>query len=165
MFTKLDIRNIDAAANLDGDHFRRPFWCSTLFWLTYRLMLATTREPAVLALRMGQKIAIAVMAGLCFNGSIDLTQYGVQALQGALFLIVSENTFSPMYAVLAVFPQAFPLFMREKSSGNYGTVQYYVAHVVAMVGIGGIGKKCNRSSQDPLKRRMHYCRRYSAFIS
>lgn len=73
------------------------------------------------------------MAGLCFHGSIDLTQYGVQALQGALFLIVSENTFSPMYAVLAVFPQAFPLFMREKRSGNYNTVQYYVAHVMAMV--------------------------------
>lgn len=75
------------------------------------------------------------MAGLCFYGSIDLTQYGVQALQGALFLIVSENTFSPMYAVLAVFPQAFPMFVREKQSGNYDTVQFYVAHLLAMVSI------------------------------
>lgn len=73
------------------------------------------------------------MVGLCFYGTIDLTQYGVQALQGVLFLIASENTFSPMYAVLAVFPQAFPLFMREKRSGLYDTVQYYLAHVVAMV--------------------------------
>lgn len=80
--------------------------------------------------------AIALMAGLCFHGAIDLTQYGVQALQGALFLIVSENTFSPMYAVLAVFPLGFPLFMREKRSGLYDTVQYYLAHVVAMVRYG-----------------------------
>lgn len=78
--------------------------------------------------------AIAIMSGLCFLGSINLTQYGIQATQGALFLVVSENTFGPMYGVLAVFPQAFPLFMREKRSGNYNTVQYYVAHVLALVG-------------------------------
>lgn len=54
-FLKLKIgSNSDA----DGDHFRRPFWWSTLFWLTYRLMLATAREPAVIILRMGQKIVI-----------------------------------------------------------------------------------------------------------
>lgn len=75
------------------------------------------------------------MAGLCFLGSINLSQYGIQALQGALFLIVSENTFGPMYSVLAVFPQAFPLFIREKRSGNYDTVQYYIAQILAMVRI------------------------------
>lgn len=74
------------------------------------------------------------MVGACFYGSINQTQYGVQALQGVLFLIVSENTFSPMYAVLAVFPQEFPLFIREKRSGLYDTAQYYLAHVAAMVG-------------------------------
>lgn len=40
----------------NGGRFRRPFWFSTLFWLTYRLMLATAREPTIIALRMGQKV-------------------------------------------------------------------------------------------------------------
>lgn len=75
------------------------------------------------------------MAGLCFTGTIDLTQPGVQAVQGILFIFVSENTFSPMYSVLALFPQSFPLFFRERKSGLYNTSQYYLAHLFALVSL------------------------------
>lgn len=77
--------------------------------------------------------AIAIMAGLCFTGSIDTSQLGVQAVQGALFIFISENTFSPMYSVLSLFPQMFPLFLRETKSGLYNTAQYYIATIIAMV--------------------------------
>lgn len=73
------------------------------------------------------------MAGLCFSGAISLDQLGVQAIQGILFIFVSENTFSPMYSVLSVFPDTFPLFMRETKSGLYRTSQYYVANALAML--------------------------------
>lgn len=73
------------------------------------------------------------MAGLCFSGAITLDQLGVQAIQGILFIFVSENTFSPMYSVLSVFPDTFPLFMRETKSGLYRTSQYYVANALAML--------------------------------
>lgn len=73
------------------------------------------------------------MAGLCFTGSVDMSQLGVQAVQGALFIFISENTFSPMYSVLSLFPQMFPLFLRETKSGLYNTAQYYIATVIAMV--------------------------------
>lgn len=77
--------------------------------------------------------AIAVTAGLCFFGTIELNQHGIQSVQGAIFVIIAENTFAPMYSVLAMFPQDLPLFIRERTSGNYNTVHYYVAHVVALV--------------------------------
>jgi hypothetical protein len=72
------------------------------------------------------------MAGLCYVGT-QLDQRGVQAIQGALFIFVTENTFSPMYSVLALFPQEMPLFMREHRSGLYSVSAYYLSKMVAMV--------------------------------
>jgi hypothetical protein len=46
---------------------------------------------------------------------------------------VSENTFTPMYSVLSVFPQTFPIFLRETKSGLYSTDQYYLSNMIAMV--------------------------------
>lgn len=79
--------------------------------------------------------AIALMAGFCFFGSAELTQRGIQSVQGAVFIMITENTFGPMYSVLAIFPQGFPLFLREKRSGLYNTVLYYVANVIALVSV------------------------------
>lgn len=75
------------------------------------------------------------MVGLCYFGSITLTQTGVQAVQGALFLLVAENTFSPMYSVLGVLPKEFPVFMREYKSGLYPIGIYYVANMIAVVSV------------------------------
>lgn len=73
------------------------------------------------------------MAGLCFFGTVDSSQKGVQAVQGAVFILIVENTFPPMYSVLSYFPHEFPLFLREKRSGLYSTLQYYFANILAMV--------------------------------
>ncbi|GLH06607.1 Protein scarlet [Gryllus bimaculatus] len=57
--------------------------------------------------------AVALTAGLCYVGAAALTQSGVQAVQGALFILVTENTFSPMYGLpgLVVEPVLFVLIM------------------------------------------------------
>jgi ATP-binding cassette, subfamily G (WHITE), eye pigment precursor transporter len=113
--------------------FRPQLWISTLYWLTWRSLLTVLRDPKVQLLRILQKVAIAVMAGLCFAGSINMSQSGIQAVGGILFIFVAENTFTPMYSVLSVFPQTFPLFLREIKSGIYTTDQFYLANVIAMV--------------------------------
>ena len=140
-----DYRVTDEVQHLAG----RPHWLHTTAWLTYRALLTVVRDPTVQYLRLLQKIvsvcepkdqwedsrvllwflsppspaqAIALMAGLCFTGAIEPTQLGVQATQGLLFILISENTFTPMYAVLAVFPETFPLFMRETKNGLYHPV-------------------------------------------
>lgn len=113
--------------------FKQPFWVTTFYWLTWRSLLTVVRDPTVQYLRILQKIAIAAMAGLCYSGSINMTQAGIQAVSGILFILVAENTFTPMYSVLSVFPQTFPIFLREIKSGLYSTDQYYLANLVAMV--------------------------------
>jgi hypothetical protein len=73
------------------------------------------------------------MLGVCYAGSVTNTQPGVQAIQGVLFLFVTENTFSPMYSMLAMFPLELPLFMREYRSGLYNSHLYYLSKMAAMV--------------------------------
>lgn len=73
------------------------------------------------------------MCGLCFFGALNLDQLGVQAVQGAIFIAVSENSFHPMYSVLVVFPEDFPIFIRETKNGLYNTLQYYLANLLGML--------------------------------
>lgn len=74
-----------------------------------------------------------MLCGLCFYGSLNLDQLGIQAVQGAIFIIISENTFHAMYAVVSVFPNEFPIFIRERKSGLYSIFQYYTGNVLGML--------------------------------
>lgn len=76
---------------------------------------------------------IGVLCGLCFYGALNRDQMGIQAVQGAIFITVSENTFHAMYSVVAVFPNEFPIFIRERKSGLYSIVQYYIANILGML--------------------------------
>lgn len=73
------------------------------------------------------------MVGLCFYGTAQVDQYGIQSVQGALFTIIAENFFTPMYSAITVFPKRDPLFIRERQAGLYDTFQYYLSTVVALV--------------------------------
>lgn len=73
------------------------------------------------------------MASLCFYGTVHLDQAGVQSLQGAIFVLVTENTFPPMYGVLPLFPDEFPLFLRENKNNLYSVHLYYISKVIALV--------------------------------
>jgi hypothetical protein len=73
------------------------------------------------------------MVGLCFAGTVLETQSGIQSVQGALFMLVTENTFMPMYSTLAMFPLELPLFMREYRSGLYSPHLYYLSKMAALV--------------------------------
>ncbi|XP_053681286.1 protein scarlet-like [Anopheles nili] len=129
-----------AAVEGEADTFRKqllgkergPCWFYTLYWLMYRHMLQTHRNPNLQYFKIIQRIAIAVVVGLCFSDAIELSQRGVQAMQGVIFLIVSENTFLPMYAALSLFPESFPLFQREKKANLYSTAQFYISSILSM---------------------------------
>lgn len=73
------------------------------------------------------------MAGLCFYGTASIDQYGIQSVQGTLFILISENTFTNMYSALTIFPKRDPLFMRERQAGLYNIFQYYLTSVIALV--------------------------------
>lgn len=78
---------------------------------------------------------IAVIIGFCYFGIDSSTQAGIQAIQGVVFVFVTENTFTPMYATLAEFPENKPLFMREYSAGLYDPSTYYLSKILSLVRI------------------------------
>lgn len=75
------------------------------------------------------------MIALCYLGTNIYTQKGVQSIQGAIFMFVTENTFYPMYSVLAEFPENTPLFLREYKSGLYHPIVYYLSRILSMVSL------------------------------
>ncbi|PNF34870.1 Protein scarlet, partial [Cryptotermes secundus] len=122
-----------SACEVTTDKSKAPFWFDRFQWLTYRSFKQVLRDPSVQFLMILQKIALAVMVGLCFAGSVSETQTGIQSVQGALFMFVTENTFAPMYSTLAFFPLELPLFTREYRSGLYSTHLYYLSKMAAML--------------------------------
>ncbi|ENN81632.1 hypothetical protein YQE_01995, partial [Dendroctonus ponderosae] len=82
---------------------------------------------------MGRAEGIALIVGLSFYSTNFFTQKGIQAVQGAIFMFVCENTFNPMYSVLAEFPENIPLFVREFRSGLYHPATYYVSRILALL--------------------------------
>ncbi|XP_048479461.1 protein scarlet [Plutella xylostella] len=126
------IENEDERPRTTRD-FKSPFFFTKLLWLIYRYLLIVIRDPRIQVVRIVQKLAIALTAGLCFIGTVRLTQAGIQDVQGALFIIIAENTFSPMYGVLHMFPEEFPLFTRELGAGLYTTPIYYIARMTALL--------------------------------
>ncbi|CAL7940896.1 unnamed protein product [Xylocopa violacea] len=107
--------------------------CSQLYWLFYRDFLQVLRDPSVQIIRIFQKMSIAATAGLCFMGSVNFNQLGIQATQGVIFILVSENAFFPMYATLALIPQELPLVRREYRTGMYPIYLYYIARVLSLI--------------------------------
>ncbi|XP_043270410.1 pleiotropic drug resistance protein TUR2-like [Venturia canescens] len=120
-----DIRNLSNFKQI-------PCW-KRLYWLTHRGFMQVLRDPSVQCVRIIQKLCLAIMAGLCFVGAINLDQLGVQAVQGVLFILVSENAFFPMYATLSLIPQELPLFLREHRAGMYPSHLYYFSRIISLL--------------------------------
>ncbi|XP_041977735.1 protein scarlet-like [Aricia agestis] len=123
----------EESRRLKKNDYKSPFFFTKLIWLIYRYLLIVVRDPRIQTIRIFQKLAIATTAGLCFIGSIRMTQAGIQDVQGAIFVIVAENTFIPMYSVLHMFPEEFPMLHRELSAGLYTTPVYYIARMIALL--------------------------------
>ncbi|XP_014609041.1 PREDICTED: protein scarlet [Polistes canadensis] len=104
-----------------------------LFWMVHRGFMQVIRDPSLQLIRMLQKLCVATMAGLCFVGAVNLDQLGIQATQGVIFIIVSENAFFPMYSTLSLIPQELPLFLREYRAGMYSVHLYYLARILSLI--------------------------------
>jgi len=111
---------------------KKPGLHVQMWWLTWRSLVDSYRNPAIHTLRILQKILIALVIGVCF-ANVQLNQTGIQNIQGVLFVFITENTFPSMYGVLNIFPQELPLFLREYKNGIYRCDAYYFSKVVSLI--------------------------------
>ncbi|XP_064110769.1 protein scarlet-like isoform X3 [Macrobrachium nipponense] len=110
----------------------KPNWLIQLWWLTWRSLVDSYRNPAIHSIRILQKILIAFLVGVCYT-NVKLNQAGIQDIEGVLFIFITENTFPSLYGVLNIFPQEMPLFLREYKNGIYRADTYYLSKMVALV--------------------------------
>uniref|UniRef100_A0A2S2Q8W2 Protein scarlet n=1 Tax=Sipha flava TaxID=143950 RepID=A0A2S2Q8W2_9HEMI len=110
-----------------------PFWPVKLYHLTRRYFLEKVRDPTIDIHRILQKVGIAVMVGLCYLGTVQQTQVGIQSFQGVFFMLITENFFTPMYSVMNQLPAKLPLFRREYTSGLYDAPTFYIANIISFI--------------------------------
>lgn len=109
-----------------------PNWWVQLYWLTWRALLDSYRNPSIHGIRILQKILMALLIGVCYTNTY-LNQQGIQDIEGVLFIFITENTFPSIYAVLNIFPLELPLFLREYRNGIYRSDTYYMAKMFSML--------------------------------
>ena len=72
------------------------------------------------------------MFGLIFL-QIELDQIGVQNINGVLFLLLTNSSFSNIFGVVNTFPAEIPIFIREHGNSMYRVVNYYLSKFIIEV--------------------------------
>jgi len=114
---------------LSGSGYRASWF--TQFWaILWRSWLSVLKEPMLVKVRLFQTSIIALIIGVIFYGQ-TLTQDGVQNINGAIFLYLTNMTFQNVFAVINVFCVELPVFMRESRSRLYRTDTYFLGKTLA----------------------------------
>uniref|UniRef100_A0A0K0DJL5 ABC transporter domain-containing protein n=1 Tax=Angiostrongylus cantonensis TaxID=6313 RepID=A0A0K0DJL5_ANGCA len=98
--------------------------------LLHRHCLDNLRNPALARAKFLQKAVLGLFIGLLYFQT-PLTIIGVGNVNGALFYIVCELTYSTLFGILACIPSDHPLVIREYHDGLYNVISYYLARIMS----------------------------------
>ena len=82
-------------------------WWEQFKALLWRSWLAVVKEPMIMKVRFIQTIMIALMLGVIYLGQDSNSRAGVMNINGALFLLLTNMTFSNMFAVVQASKSLF----------------------------------------------------------
>ncbi|RNA09917.1 ABC subfamily ABCG [Brachionus plicatilis] len=109
-------------------------WLTQLKWLIWRSFLSMSRNPMETKILAIQTFFIALIFGLIYL-QIEDSQEGVQNINGVLFLLITNASFSNMFGVLNSFPAELPIFYRDHQNSMYRTVNYYLSKLITEVNL------------------------------
>ncbi|CAD6197142.1 unnamed protein product [Caenorhabditis auriculariae] len=98
--------------------------------LLRRALIDTWRNPSLTRAKIIQKTIMGLFIGLLYLQS-PLTSVGISNLNGALFYLVCELTYSTIFGILNFLPTDFPLVSREYHDGLYSVFSYYIARCIS----------------------------------
>jgi len=105
-------------------------WGAQFSALMWRSWLSVIKEPLIVRVRILQSIVIALILGAVYFGQ-EYTEEGVMSMNGAIFLFITNMTFSNMFAVINVICMELPIFLREHFNGMYRTDVYFLTKQLA----------------------------------
>nr|XP_053629072.1 protein white-like [Cherax quadricarinatus] len=95
-----------------------------------RSVLANAREPMVLRVKAFQTILIALLVGVIFLNQ-ETNQDGITNLNGALFLLLTQMSFSNSMGVVNTFCSELPYSCENPFNGMYRTSVYFLCKNLA----------------------------------
>jgi len=131
--------------NLDRDNSntekRSPYkasWWTQFFSLLWRNWLALIKEPQQVQVRLGSTIVIAFILGIIYLQQ-NLDQNGVMNINGAIFILITNLSFSNIFAVVTVFSSELPIFLREHFNGMYRVDTYFLTKQIVELPVSIVG--------------------------
>lgn len=117
---------------IEGVNLRgyRATWCTQFRAVLWRSWLTVLKEPLLVKVRMLQTIIVSLLIGVIFFGQV-LDQNGVMNINGGIFLFLTNMTFQNVFAVIDVFCNELPVFLRESRAKLYRTDAYFLGKMLA----------------------------------
>jgi len=76
--------------------------------------------------KIGQAVVLALILGVVYLQQ-DMDQKGIQNVNGALFVLLTNISFGNVFAVVNIFCSELPVFKREHYGGMYRVDTYFIA--------------------------------------
>ncbi|KAL9641600.1 hypothetical protein ABK040_013519 [Willaertia magna] len=98
-----------------------------LIVLTWRSFRTTFRNPLIFWSEFIQSVFLGFFTGLLYF-RLDNDQQGITDRISAFFFLLAIEAFIPAMSVISVFPSQQALFVRERESNLYSTLNYYLGY-------------------------------------
>ncbi|XP_044753411.1 protein white-like isoform X3 [Coccinella septempunctata] len=105
-------------------------WFCQFRAVSWRCWLSITRNPRLTKVRFLQVLFVTALLSLLFWQQ-KYDQFGVQNINGVLFLFLTNATFQNLIGVIATFCGELPLFLREHKNGMYRSDVYFLSKMLA----------------------------------
>ncbi|XP_015785598.1 protein white isoform X2 [Tetranychus urticae] len=109
--------------------YKRGFFMQ-MFLVLWRSWLTNLREPLLTSVRIAQTIFISLLLGLIYWRQ-EYNQEGIMNINGALFILLANITFTNVFAVVNTFCLELPIFIREHNNGLYSVSVYFISKTLA----------------------------------
>ncbi|KAK0406636.1 hypothetical protein QR680_018701 [Steinernema hermaphroditum] len=113
--------------------------CDQLIALLYRALLDNWRNPSLARAKIIQKVVMGLFVGLLYLGTNRCNQSGVYNMNGALFYLVAELTYSTLFGILTFLPADYPILVREYHDGLYSVASYYMTRAFSYMPLFTLG--------------------------
>ncbi|XP_048768264.2 protein white-like isoform X1 [Ostrea edulis] len=103
----------------------------SLFW---RSWVTAIRDPLIVRVKFIQTIFFAVVLGLVYLKTDDAySQDDIMNMNGVIFIMITNISFTNIFSVLNVFPIEVPIFLREYGTGLYSVAVYYMSKTITEI--------------------------------
>jgi len=104
-------------------------WGEQFAALAWRQSLAVIKDPMIARVKVISAIVVGIILGTIYQAQ-DMDQAGIQNINGALFVIVTNLSFGNIFSICNSYCSELPVFLREHFNGMYRTDAFFFAKQV-----------------------------------